>query len=262
MFIVGNFGLYRSDDGGDSLATDGRGRPARVANGQGGYNCGVYVNPKNPDIVYVINTSSYISTDGGKTFTGFKGAPGGDDPQQMWLDPTDGKRTLPRAPTKAPRSPWTAARTGALGTTSRLPRSITSPPTISSRTGFMQPSRIAAAWRTASRGNLGAITPMDWLPHPGYEFGYIVADPLNPKITYAGGPGGGIVKVTYPNGQWINVSPSVDTAGGYRKVGNQPLGFSPTNPHELFAGFQYLMASTDGGMHWKKLSPDLGYPRA
>jgi len=102
---------------------------------------------------------------------------------------------------------------------------------------------------------------MDWLPHPGYEFGYIVADPLNPKITYAGGPGGGIVKVTYPNGQWINVSPSVDTTGGYRKVGNQPLGFSQTNPHELFAGFQYLMASTDGGMHWKKLSPDLGYPK-
>ena len=37
--------------------------------------------------------------------------------------------------------------------------------------------------------------------------------------------------------------------------------FSPTNPHELLAGFQYLMATTDGGAHWKKLSPDLGYPK-
>jgi len=89
----GNFGLYRSDDGGATWKQmDASDR--RVANGQGGYNCGVYVNPQNPDVVYVINTCSYRSLDGGSTFTGFKGAPGGDDPQQMWLDPTDGKRLL------------------------------------------------------------------------------------------------------------------------------------------------------------------------
>ena len=51
------------------------------------------------------------------------------------------------------------------------------------------------------------------------------------------------------------------TADALRKVGNQPLIYSPSNPHELLAGFQYLMSTTDGGMHWKKLSPDLGYPK-
>ncbi|HLJ55416.1 MAG TPA: sialidase family protein, partial [Chthonomonadaceae bacterium] len=91
MFLVGNFGLYRSDNGGSTWRhMDAEDR--RVANGQGGYNCGVYVNSQDPDVVYVINTCSYRSTDGGRTFTGFKGAPGGDDPQQMWLDPTDGNR--------------------------------------------------------------------------------------------------------------------------------------------------------------------------
>ena len=65
-------------------------------NGQSGYNCGVYVDPKNPDIVYTINTSSYRSTDGGNTFTGFKGAPGGDDPQQMWIDPDRRQADVPR----------------------------------------------------------------------------------------------------------------------------------------------------------------------
>src|SRR5207237_3841970 len=76
MYLVGNFGLYRSDDGGATWRQmDAADR--RVANGQGGYNCGVYVDPKNPDIVYVINTCGYRSTDGGSTFTGFKGAPGG-----------------------------------------------------------------------------------------------------------------------------------------------------------------------------------------
>src|SRR5207249_3325943 len=61
--------------------------------------------------------------------------------------------------------------------------------------------------------------------------------------------------------QWINVSPNVDSSAGLRKVGNQPMLWSPTNPRELLVGFQYLMATTDGGMHWKKLSPDLTYPK-
>jgi photosystem II stability/assembly factor-like uncharacterized protein len=260
MFIVGNFGLYRSDDGGDTWKqmdpTD-----RRVANGQGGYNCGVYVNPKNPDIVYVINTCSYRSLDGGKTFTGFKGAPGGDDPQQMWLDPTDGNRLFLGTDQGA-----TTSLDGGLNWSSWYNQPTAQTYHISCDNQY--PYWIYATQQdsgcigTASRGNLGAVTPMDWLPHPGYEFGSIVADPLNPKVTFAGGPsGGGIVKTTYPSGQWINVSPNMDSTAGLRKVGNQPLAYSPTNPKELLAGFQFLMSSTDGGMHWKKLSPDLGFPK-
>ena len=93
VFLIAGSGLYRSDDGGATwrqMAAD----DIRIRNGQGGYNCGVYVDPANPDIVYTISTSSYKSTDGGKTFTGFKGAPGGDDPQQLWIDPTNASRML------------------------------------------------------------------------------------------------------------------------------------------------------------------------
>ncbi|MFI5384546.1 MAG: hypothetical protein ACHQ50_00330 [Fimbriimonadales bacterium] len=259
MFLVGNFGLYRSDDGGSTWkhmdATD-----RRVANGQGGYNCGVYVNPKDPDIVYVINTCSYRSTDGGNTFTGFKGAPGGDDPQQMWLDPTDGNRLFFGTDQGA-----TISLDGGLSWSSWYNQATAQVYHISVDNQFpywvyatQQDSGCVA---TRSRGNLGAITPLDWLPHPGYEFGSIVADPLNPLVSYAGGPGGGIVKTTYPSGQWINVSPNVDGAAALRRSGNQALAFSPKNPHEFLAAFQYLMSTTDGGLHWKKLSPDLGLPK-
>src|SRR5205085_8010894 len=110
---------------------------------------------------------------------------------------------------------------------------------------------------TSSRGNYGSIGPLDWTPHPGFEFGSIVADPLNPKVSYAGGDGGGIARVTLPSRQWINVSPNVDSSEALRKVTNQPLLFSPANPRELIAGFQCVMATTDGGARWKKLSPDL-----
>jgi photosystem II stability/assembly factor-like uncharacterized protein len=255
MFLVGNFGLFRSDDGGANWRQmDAADR--RVANGQGGYNCGVYVNTKDPDIIYVINTCSYRSTDGGKTFTGFKGAPGGDDPQQMWLDPTDGNRLFFGTDQGA-----TISHDGGQNWSSWYNQSTAQVYHISVDNQFPYwvygTQQDSGSVATSSRGNLGAITPLDWLPHPGYEFGSIVADPLNPKVSYAGGPSGGIVKTTYPSGQWIDVSPSVDSSLALRKVGNQPLLFSPKDPRELLAGFQCVMATTDGGKRWRALSPDL-----
>ena len=255
MFLVGNFGLYRSDDEGATWRQmDAADR--RVANGQGGYNCGVYVNSQNPDMVYVINTCCYRSTDGGKTFTGFKGAPGGDDPQQMWIDPTDGNRLFFGVDQGA-----TISLDGGRNWSLWYNQATAQVYHISVDNQFpywvYATEQDSGSIATSSRGNLGAITPLDWLPHPGYEFGSIVADPLNPKVSYAGGPSGGIIKATYPNGQWVDVSPSVDSSLSLRKVSNQPLLFSPANAHELLAGFQCVMATTDGGKRWHKLSPDL-----
>ena len=79
-------GVYRSDDAGESWQRV-NGEP-RVW-GRGSDFAEVKVDPKNKDIVYVANTSAYRSTDGGKTFTAFKGAPGGDDYHTFWINPDD-----------------------------------------------------------------------------------------------------------------------------------------------------------------------------
>ena len=47
------------------------------------------LDPKNPDVVYVTSTVTWKSVDGGKTWTGFRGAPGGDDYQNIWINPND-----------------------------------------------------------------------------------------------------------------------------------------------------------------------------
>ncbi|HEY3934899.1 MAG TPA: hypothetical protein VGL65_09800 [Gemmatimonadales bacterium] len=269
MFLIGAFGLYRSDDGGNSwrrmaerdVRAGGPERSAandaRIANGQGNYTSGVWVNSNNPDIVYTIATAAFISTDGGNTFTGWKGAPGGDDPQVFWNDPTDGKRMfmgLDQGGTVSQDggdnwSLWynqPTAQIYHISVDNQWPYWIY---------GTQQD---ACAFATKARGDLGEITPLDWSPNPGNERGPIVSDPLNPKIIYATNLTAGIMKITYPSGQWINVSPNVDTALDLRWNNENPLVFNATNPHELFAGFQYVMSTTDGGMHWRKVSPDLG----
>src|SRR4029079_9985883 len=70
----------------------------------------------------------------------------------------------------------------------------------------------------------------------------------------------GSVKIVYQSEQWIDVSPGSDPSLGLRQGISEPFVWAPWNQSELLAGFHYLMATTDGGMHWRKLSPDLGVP--
>ncbi|MDQ2667198.1 MAG: hypothetical protein M3Z05_14455 [Gemmatimonadota bacterium] len=253
VFLITNTGLYRSDDGGTTwrqMAAD----DVRIRNGQGGYNCGVYVNSSNPNIVYTISTSSYKSTDGGKTFTGFKGAPGGDDPQQLWIDPTNGSRMLlgldqGGVVTLDGGATWSSYYNQSTDQIYHLATDNSYPYWVY---GTQQD---AGAIRTRVRGNLGAITPLDWNPVSGWEWGTVLPDPLDPNTVYSSGSG--ILKITYPSEQWINVSPQADPAAKLRTTSTQPIVFAPWNKHMLIAGFQQLMATTDSGAHWTQMSPDL-----
>ncbi|HYM22538.1 MAG TPA: hypothetical protein VEU08_05005, partial [Vicinamibacterales bacterium] len=239
VFVIGDWGLYRSDDGGATwhqMAADDQ----RIRNGQGGYNCGVYVDPQNPDLVYTLNTASYVSRDGGKTFTGFKGAPGGDDPQQMWIDATNGQRMLFGYDQGAIVSldgggTWSSWYNQSTEQIYHLSIDNSSPYWVY---GTQQD---AGAIRTRVRGNLGAITPLDWNPVSGWEWGTIVPDPLDNNTVYASGSG--ILRISYPSEQWINVSPAVETSRQLRTTSDQPIVFAPWNKHMLLAAFQSVWSS-------------------
>ncbi|HEX4683465.1 MAG TPA: hypothetical protein VH277_12185 [Gemmatimonadaceae bacterium] len=253
VYLIGDFGLYRSDDGGATWRQMAQDDP-RIRNGQGGYNCGVYVDPRNPDLVYTLNTSSYVSRDGGGTFTGFKGAPGGDDPQQMWIDPTNGQRILFGYDQGAivsldGGSTWSSWYNQSTEQIYHLSTDNSFPYWVY---GTQQD---AGAIRTRARGNLGAITPLDWSPVPGWEWGSIVPDPLDNNTVYS--TGNGVVKISYPSEEWINVSPAADPSRRLRASQDAPIAFAPWNKHMLVAGFQSVWTTTDGGVHWTAMSPDL-----
>ena len=254
VFVIGDWGLYRSDDGGATWRQMAADDP-RIRNGQGGYNCGVYLDPQNPDIVYTLNTASYRSTDGGQTFTGFKGAPGGDDPQRMWIDPTNGQRILFGYDQGA-----IVSLDGGASWSSWYNQSVEQIYHLSVDNSFPYwvygSQQDAGAVRTRSRGNLGAITPLDWNPVSGWEWGTIIPDPLDPNTVYASGSG--ILRITYPSEQWINVSPAQDPSRRLRTAFSQPIVFAPWDKHMLIAGFQSVWTTTDSGAHWTAISPDLG----
>jgi photosystem II stability/assembly factor-like uncharacterized protein len=245
-------GLYRSDDAGEHWV-----RSTADSRIQGsGYFSRVFVDPKISDIVYVAQTSLYRSEDGGHTFASYKGAPGGDDNHALWIDPTDSARMIMASDQGATISvdggkswsSWYNQPTGQiyhLSTDNRYPYWVY---------GTQQDSGSVG---TLSRGDYGAITFMDWDPVGGYEFGYIVPDPLNPNLVYAGGPSRGVVRIDRGNRQVATISPSVSRDNQYRMATNPPLGFSPHDPHLLYIGAQYLLETRDGGVHWKAVSPDL-----
>jgi photosystem II stability/assembly factor-like uncharacterized protein len=148
VYFTTNAGFFRSDDGGVTWkqmdASD-----TRIRNGQGGYNCGVYVDPKNPDVVYVFNTAAYISRDGGNTFTGFRGAPGGDDPQQGRIDPTNGRRMILGYDQGAPTTMHRCCSTPGIHTGCSLAFSISWQRPTEARTG--RRSARTLGFRRASR---------------------------------------------------------------------------------------------------------------
>jgi photosystem II stability/assembly factor-like uncharacterized protein len=245
-------GLYRSDDGGSSW----RKSTADPRIQGSGYFGKVYVDPANADVVYVMQTSMYRSTDGGRTFVAYKGAPGGDDNHVLWIDPTNSRWMIMGSDQGAVVSldggrTWTSWYNQPTGQLYHLSTDHRWPYTIY---GMQQDS---GSIGTVNRGGYGAITMLDWDAVGGYEFGYIVPDPLDPDVVYAGGEGRGVWRVDRTTKQVRTVSPNVSRNGDYRTATNPPLVFSPQDPHALYEGTQFVLLTKDAGMHWQRISPDL-----
>ena len=93
LYAIADQGFFRSDDGGTNWQKSTE--DPRVIGSP--YFSRVFVDTKNPDLVYVAQTSLYRSTDGGKTFEAYVGAPSGDDFHVLWIDPRESQRMIRRS---------------------------------------------------------------------------------------------------------------------------------------------------------------------
>jgi photosystem II stability/assembly factor-like uncharacterized protein len=253
-------GLYRSDDGGNTwtlVNTDER------LTSRGWYFNSITIDPENPDVLYIPNVALYRTEDGGKTIQIVRGAPGGDDYHQVWVDPKNSNHLMLGVDQGATVSldhgkTWTTwynqptAQIYHVTTDHRFPYAVY---------GAQQDSGSIAVY---SRSDHGHIDTRDWFLPGGSESGYIAIDPKNENIIYLSGTYGEVDRFDRTTSFSQNIAPW--PLGGfdasinkrrYRDPWTPVLVFSPADKTSLYLGTQYVMKTTDGGLHWVKISPDL-----
>ncbi|MBZ5722175.1 MAG: glycosyl hydrolase [Acidobacteriia bacterium] len=251
-------GVYRSDDDGATwqLVNDSHSFTQRAW-----YYMHIVADPQDPETVYVLNVDAYRSTDGGRTFNKVK-IPHGDN-HGLWIDPRNPRRMI------ASNDGGVTVTLDGGNTWSRLDNQPTAQfyhVITDTRTpywvyGAQQDSSTVGI---ASRSDDGTIGRADWYDVGGGEAGYIAPYPPDPNIVYAGDYQGKITRFDKRTGQLKNVSvqPEISDGGGaaiveHRFQWTAPIVISPNDPNTLYHAGERLFKTTDGGMHWEAISPDL-----
>jgi photosystem II stability/assembly factor-like uncharacterized protein len=253
-------GLYRSDDGGDTwiLANS----DARLTSRAWYFNQPT-IDPSNPDVIYIPNVALYRSEDGGKTISILRGAPGGDDYHQLWVDPKNSSRLILGTDQGTTISlnygkTWSSWYNQP---TAQFYHAITDNEFPYHVYGAQQDTGSAAV---PSRTDHAQITGRDWYMVGGGESGWLAPDPNDPNILYATGTYGGVIRWDRRTSLSQDITPwpvpnwnTEINERKYRDPWTPMLIFSPIEKNTLYLGTQYVMKTTDGGLHWEKISPDL-----
>jgi len=249
---VAKGGIYVSDDAGATW---------RLVNseqrlwGRGWYFGQITVDPTNPDRAYDINTSTYMTTDAGKTWVPVKGAPGGDDYHQLWINPKDGNRmvlssdqgTVVSVDGSKTWSTWynqPTAQIYHLAADNRFPYWLY---------GAQQDSG-GVAVSTWSR--MGTLSFRNWEPAClAGESNTVVPDPKDGNLLYGSGDQrcDQAQNLPSPTGGHL---PEPDPSDPNRKTWTLPQVFSLAD-EALYYSNQFVFRTRDRGRTWSKISPDL-----
>ncbi len=244
--------FYISNDAGETWSTVTDDPRPRVRVGGGGELPVPMIDPRNPDVIYITSVVTWKSTDGGKTWTAFRGAPGGDDYQNIWINP-ENSTIIALASDQGAIISVNGGQTWS---------SWYNQPTaqlyhVNADNAF--PYRLCSGQQESgsvcirSRGNDGEITFRDWHPVAAEEYGYVVPDPLDPDIIV----GGKLTRYDRRTTQGENILPVLLAAPDFRVIRTEPIVFSPLDPHLMYFAANTLWATHDGGQSWKQISPDL-----
>ncbi|HEY6337216.1 MAG TPA: hypothetical protein VIW68_01860 [Candidatus Sulfotelmatobacter sp.] len=251
-------GLYRSDDGGETWQLI---NPSHSLWERPWYYMHVIADPREENVLYIMNVDAYKSTDGGHLFNKVK-LPHGDN-HGLWIDPRDTRRMIASndggvTVTLDGGKNWTPQDNQP---TAQFYHVITDEATPYRVYGSQQDSGTVAI---ASRSDSGSIDRPDWYDVGGGEAGYIAPYPPDPNIVYAADYQGNITRFDKHTGQIKSITEQPELSDGmgaanleHRFQWTAPVVISPHDPNTLYHGGERLFKTTDGGVHWEAISPDL-----
>jgi len=252
-------GLFRSDDGGESWSLASGSREVRQ---RAWYYSTLAVNPANPDEIWFPQVPLLKSIDGGKTVQHVKGYHHG-DMHDAWIDPRNPKRII-------------VANDGGVDISLNGGESWFAPAlpigqfyhvSVDSRVPFQVAGAlqdIGTAQGPSNSLGSGGIRNTDWHRVGGGEAGWVVSNPADPNIVYAGEYLGYISRYDHRTGESRNVSPWPDNPSGWgaekmtwRFQWTAPIAVSPHDPETMYYGGNVVFRTRDGGQSWTALSGDL-----
>jgi len=221
----------------------------------------VFADPKNENIVYVLNAPMTKSIDGGKTFAPVRVGHG--DTHDLWINPKDpsiigladdggGEITFNNCKSWSSLDNQPTAQFYRVNVDNRFPYWVY---------GGQQDN---TSVMIQSRNNSFGITEKDWVVGPGCESAWIAFDPNNPTQFYGGCYQGYIEVLDAKTKEVkdIQAYPSVNLAiepkkMKYRFNWNAPIIASPHDPSIIYHAGNVLLKTTNGGINWEVISPDL-----
>jgi photosystem II stability/assembly factor-like uncharacterized protein len=251
-------GLWRSDDFGKTWSLQ---NGHRVLHSRAWYYIHLRADPSDADTVWVMNTALYRSVDGGKDWEKV-GAPHGDH-HDLWINPANSRKMI------------NANDGGATITVDggKTWSSIYNQPTAQFYrliTDNQDPYRLYGGQQDNSTVSIssyawdGGIGEEDYYAVGGGESAHIAFDPDDPSLVYATTINGTLTEYDRSNEKVRAIIPYPEMVFGmdskdlrYRANWNPPVITSPHDPATIYYGTQMLLKSTDRGLSWEEVSPDL-----
>lgn len=251
-------GLFRSDDGGENWTAINESNALRQ---RAWYYTHLTVDPTNADVVWFPQVRMLKTEDGGRSIASVKG--GGWDYHDVWIDPVDPSRIAVGSDAGVSLS----RDGGKTWTRPALPISQLYHVSVDTQ----EPYRVLASLQdlgTVSGPSHAldaeAILLSHWHNVGGGEAGYVVADPSDPNVVWAGEYLGIITRYDHRTGQAPAVGAYPFNGSGhgaedlrYRFQWTAPIVISPHDPNVVYHGANVLFRTDDRGQTWTAVSPDL-----